>query len=93
VIHPMEKQEKADSNGVTSCFLSLKPEAIAPHKVTKEDAERYFRHFCHIIDLSGGESPRKSEKVNRTYPSLSEQLQQLKEKRRIPRSTRKDDSG
>jgi len=91
VIHPIEKQEKVDLNGVTSCFLSLKPGAIVPHKVTKEDADRYFRFFCHIIDLSGGESPRKNEKVNRAYPSLSEQLRQMKVKRRLAKFHKKDE--
>jgi hypothetical protein len=92
VIHPIERQEKFDPNGSTYYVLSLKQGAIVPHKATKEDGERYYRYFCHIIDLSGGESPRKNEKASRAYPSLSKQLQQFKEKRRIARSPRKDHS-
>lgn len=63
VIHPIERQEKADSNGDIFSQLSLKPGAIVPHRIKKEDAERFFRCYCHIIDLSGGESPRKREKL------------------------------
>lgn len=63
VIHPIERQEKADSNGDIFSQLSLKPGAIVPHRIKKEDAERFFRFYCHIIDLSGGESPRKREKL------------------------------
>jgi len=70
VIHPIERQEKVDPNGDTSYVLSLKPGAIVPHKATKEDAEGYFRYFCHIIDLSGGESPHKNEKVSHAYSSI-----------------------
>jgi hypothetical protein len=92
VIHPIERQEKVDPNGSTFYVLSLKQEAVVPHKATKEDAERYFRYFCHIIDLSGGESPRKNEKASRAYPSLSEQLRQMKEERRLSSSPRKDDN-
>ncbi len=91
VIHPIETQEKADPNGSTSYFLSLKPGAIVPYKATKEDADRYFRYFCHITDLSGGESPRKNEKMRRTYPSISELLRQRKEKREQGKFPRKDD--
>jgi hypothetical protein len=69
----------------------LKPDAITPQNVKKEDAERYYRYFCHIIDLSGGESPRKNEKVSRVYPSLSDQLRQMKEKKRLTKSPKKDD--
>lgn len=83
VIHPIERQERVDSNGSTSYFLSLKPGAVVPQKATKEDADRYFRYFCHIIDLSGGGSPRKNEKVSRA--SISELLRQRKEKRKQAR--------
>lgn len=80
-----------DPSGITSCFLSLKPGAVVPHKVTREDADRYFRCFCHIIDLLGGESPRKNEKVGRAYPSISEQLRQMKAKRRLAKFHRKNE--
>jgi hypothetical protein len=83
VIHPIEIQEKLNPNGNTYYVLSLKQGAVVPYKATKEDAERHFRYFCHIIDLSGGESPRKNEKANRVYPSLSEQMRQIKAKRRL----------
>ena len=92
VIHPIEIQEKTAPDGSTSYVLSLKPRAVVPHQATEEDANKYFRYFCHIIDLSGGESPRKNEKVSRTYPSLSEQLLQMKEERRLSSSPRKNDS-
>jgi hypothetical protein len=91
VIHPIERKEKVDPSSSNSYFLSLKPGALVPHKATKEDAKKYFRYFCHIIDLSGGESPHKSEKVSRAYPSLSDQLRQIKEKRRLAKSPKKDD--
>jgi hypothetical protein len=81
VIHPIEKQTRVDPAGNTSYSLSLKPGAIIPHTATEEDAKRYYRYFCHIIDLSGGESPRQAEKVRRVY-SLSKALQRSKEKRR-----------
>ena len=92
VVHPIERQEKVDPNGSIYYVLSLKQGALIPHKATKEDGERYFRYFCHIIDLSGGESPRKNEKANRAYPSLSEHIRQVKEKRRLSKSPRKEDS-
>lgn len=92
VIHPIERQERVDPNGSAFYVLGLKKGAVVPYKATKEDAERYFRYFCHIIDLSGGESPRKNEKASRAYPSLSEQLRQMKEEKRLTRSPRKDDS-
>ena len=90
VIHPIERQKKLDPNGNTLYVLSLKPDAVVPEKATKENAERYFRYFCHIIDLSGGESPLKSEKVSRVHPSLSDQLRQMKEKRRLTKLPKKD---
>ena len=89
VIHPIERQERVDSTGSTSYFLSLKPGAVFPQKATNEDAERYFRYFCHIIDLSGGESPRKNDKSSRG--SISELLRQRKEKREQARFPRKDE--
>lgn len=89
MIHPFEKQNKVDPNGNDFCELALKRKAIVPHKATKEDAEWYFRYFCHIIDRSGGESPHKGEKVSRTYPSLSDQMRQLKEERRQAKIPRK----
>lgn len=90
VIHPIERQEKVDPNGSTSYFLSLKPRAVIPHKATKEDAYRYFRYFCHIIDLSGGESPRKHEKVS-CRNSLSSILQRITEQRKWGEFSKKDE--
>lgn len=92
VIHPIERQEKTAPDGSTFYILSLKPGAVTPHHTTKEDANKYFRYFCHVIDLSGGESPRKNQKMSRAYPSFSEELQQIQEKRRRSRSSRKDES-
>lgn len=82
VIHPIERQEKVDLNGNTSYVLSLKRGAVFPYKATKEDADRYFRYFCHIIDLSGGESPRKHEKVSQRY-SLSRIVEEIEDERRL----------
>jgi hypothetical protein len=65
VIHPLERQERANPDGSTSYFLALKSGATAPHKATREGAEEYFRYFCHVIDLSGGESPRKRREKRR----------------------------
>lgn len=67
VIHPLEIRKKADPNGNTSHSLSLKQEAVVPLNATKGDAERYYRLFCHIIDLPGGESPRSQEKELLAY--------------------------
>jgi hypothetical protein len=80
IIHPIKRQKRVDPSGSTSYVLSLKQGAIVPHKATKRDAERHYRYFCHIIDLSGGESPRKSDKARRAYPSFSEQLRKIQEK-------------
>ena len=92
IIHPIGREEKTAPDGSTFCVLSIKPGAIVPPRATKEDATKYFRYFCHIIDLSGGESPRRNEKARRAYPSLSDQLRQLKVERRLSRPPRKDDS-
>lgn len=89
VIHPIERQKKVDPNGSTSYFLSLKPGAVVPHKATREDAATYFRYFCHIIDLSGGESPLMHEKVSRRH-SLSSIVERIKEKRRWGEFSEKD---
>lgn len=82
VIHPIERREKIEVNGNTSYFLSLKRGAVVPYKVTKEDAETYFRYFCHIIDLSGGESPFKCDKASKRY-SLSRILDEVEDERRL----------
>jgi hypothetical protein len=92
VIHPIERRQKTAPDRSTFYVLDLKPAAVVPRHATKEDANKYFRYFCHIIDLSGGESPRKNQKTSSAYPSLSGQLRQMKEKRRLPRSSGKDDS-
>jgi hypothetical protein len=76
VIHPIERQERANPNGGICYFLALKSGATVPHKATREEAEEYFRYFCHVIDLSGGESPRKNDR----YPTLSDLLQKRREK-------------
>ena len=76
VIHPIERQDKANPDGSISNFLALKSGATAPYKTTREEAESYFRYFCHVIDLSGGESPRKNDR----YPTLSDLLRQRRER-------------
>ena len=78
VIHSLERQERANPDGSISYFLALKSGAMAPHKATREEAEEYCRYFCHVIDLSGGESPRKNDR----YPTLSDLLRKRREKRR-----------
>lgn len=85
VIHPIERKARTTTDGSTSYVLSLKPGAVVPGKAPRKDAERFLRHFSHIIDLSGGESPRKAEKLKRVYPSISEQLMQVTEQKRIRR--------
>jgi hypothetical protein len=82
VIHPIGRKEEKDSSGNTSFVLSLKEGAVFPCKATKEDAHRYFRWFCHIIDLAGGESPRQQERVRRQY-SLSNILNKIEAERRV----------
>lgn len=84
VIHPIERQEKVDSNGGKFYQLSLKPGAIGPHTSKKQDADRYFRWYCHIIDLSGGESPRKHEKQEklRDRNSISSILKRRRDERK-----------
>ncbi len=91
VIHPIKRQKRVDYNGSTVHILSLKSDAVIPYKARKEDAEWYFRYFCHIIDLSGGESPIKSDKASRVYPSFSELLRQRQTKRRPAKSSKKRD--
>lgn len=77
VIHPIKIRKETDSSGRSSYVPSVKPGAVFPRKATKEHAERYFRRFCCIIDLSGGESPRKKAKARRAYPSFLEQVRQV----------------
>jgi hypothetical protein len=89
VIHPIVIKKKVDSNGHDDYVPSLKPDAITPQNAKRENAERYFRYFCHIIDLSGGESPRKDERAMRSS-SLADDLRQIKEKRRLVKSPKKD---
>ena len=67
VIHPIERQEKVNPSGGNYYVLSFKQDAIVPDGATQTDAERYFRCFCHIIDLSGGESPLKQDKKVCSY--------------------------
>jgi hypothetical protein len=78
VIHPLERQERANPDGGISYFLALKSGVTVPYKATSEEAESYYRYFCHIIDLSGGESPRKNDR----YPTLADLLRKRREKRR-----------
>jgi hypothetical protein len=89
VIHPIERQEKADSNGNIFSQLSLKPGAIVPHRIKKEDAERFFRCYCHIIDLSGGESPRKREKlkVRNSFSSILNRMRDSRKPKNINKKT------
>lgn len=82
VIHPIERKEERDKNGNVSFSLSLKKGAVFPYKATKEDAYRYLRWFCHIIDLSGGESPRMQERVRQRY-SLSTILEEIDNESRM----------
>ena len=89
VIHPITIQKKVDSNGHDYYVPALKPDVITPQNAKREYAERYFRYFCHIIDLSGGESPRKDERAIRSS-SLADDLRQVKEKRRLVKSPKKD---
>lgn len=66
VIHPLERA-KVGPDGNVSHSLRLKQEAVVPPNATKGDAERYYRLFCHIIDLSGGSSPRREEEELLAY--------------------------
>lgn len=91
VIHPIRRPRRRHSNGSTHHVLSLKADAVIPRKAKKEEAEWYYRYFCHIIDLSGGESPRRSERASRIYPSFSDLVRQLPEKRRLAKSPKTDD--
>jgi hypothetical protein len=90
VIHPTERQQKVDQKGRTTYLLSLKAGAVVPHNATREQANRYFRYFCHVIDLSGGESPLKQQKVSHRH-SLSRKVQRSREKRRWGEFSEKDE--
>ena len=92
VIHPIERQTKIDAHGVPQITLGLKENALVPPSAKKEDAEKYYRCFCHIIDLCGGESPRNDEKASRIRTSLSEQLIQLNKERRFRGSSQRNES-
>jgi hypothetical protein len=54
VIHPIEKGK-------------VKGNAITPPVVSKPVADRFYRLFCHVIDLAGGRSPRSEEKDLNQY--------------------------
>ncbi len=82
VVHPIERKETQNPNGSGSFSLSLKRGAVLPYKSTKEDAERYFRYFCHIIDLCGGESPSKHERLGKRY-SLAKILDDIEDERKV----------
>lgn len=92
VIHPIKKQQKEYPSGTKCWALSLKAGAVIPQRTKKEDAELYFRCFCHIIDLSGGESPLRDEKMRRAYPSTADLLRRRKEKRNEAKSPGKDEN-
>jgi hypothetical protein len=85
VIHPIKIGKGINSSGKRSYLPLPKPGAIFPRKATKQHAERYFRRFCWIIDLSGGESPRKKAKARRAYPSFLEQVRQAQGQTISPR--------
>ena len=80
VIHPIKMQKIVNPDGSTYFCLSLKPEVVVPHSATKRDADRYFRYFCRIIDLSGGESPRHNEEVSRARPSMDDMVKQAQKR-------------
>lgn len=40
----------------------LKRDAITPPIAEKRDADKFYRLFCYVIDLAGGQSPRKAER-------------------------------
>jgi len=80
VIHPIKRQKIVNPDGSTYFCLSLKPEVVVPHSATKRDADRYFRYFCRIIDLSGGESPRHNEEVSRARPSMDDMVKQAQKR-------------
>jgi hypothetical protein len=54
VIHPIRKGK-------------LKDDVITPHTVSTATADRFYRLFCHVMDLAGGRSPRSEERELNQY--------------------------
>jgi len=45
----------------------LKQGAIVPSSASKHAADKFYRNFCHVIDLAGERSPRSEEKELNQY--------------------------
>ena len=45
----------------------LKKSAVTPDRIDKSVARRFYRPFCHVIDLAGGRSPRSEERELNQY--------------------------
>ena len=54
VIHPFRRGQ-------------LKDKAILPFNVSENDAQKFARQFYHVIDLSGGRSPRNKKRALERY--------------------------
>jgi hypothetical protein len=57
IVHPLVRQEQVEPDGSITRSLALKPGALVPHSATKQDADRYFRHFFPISSTCPGASP------------------------------------
>ena len=62
IIHPIRKGK-------------VKTDAITPPTVSKSTAERFYRLFCHVMDLAGGRSPRSEEKALNQYIEWRRRIQ------------------
>jgi hypothetical protein len=54
IFHPVQKKQ-------------LKQGAILPSLATKSDASKFYRKFCHVIDVAGGKSPHSEKRDLNQY--------------------------
>ena len=59
----------ADRNKIFHPFQrrKLKSGAILPSSATKDAADKFYRKFCHVIDLAAGRSPLREERELNRY--------------------------
>ena len=59
----------ADRNKIFHPFQGrkVKPGAIVPSSAAEDAAHKFYRKFCHVIDLVGGRSPRSAERGLNQY--------------------------
>lgn len=63
------KELNADRNKIFHPFQArkLKHGVIIPSSATQDAASKFYRKFCHVINLAGGSSPRTEERELNQY--------------------------